>query len=300
MILVFGGDGQLGCELVRTAKNWDISLTAVSRSAVDITDPLGVGATINDSKPRLVVNAAAYTNVDQAEKEVEAAERANALGPAIISAACASTGVPLIHISSDYVFDGKKVGAYVEDDRPAPINVYGRTKLDGETAVRRSLKHHVILRTSWLYGEFRHNFLKTIVRLAQDRDELRVVADQYGCPTSTRTLSAAILKMAPRVIAKEHVWGTYHFAGAGITTRHDFAAVIVATQSQLTGRSPKIVPISTAEFPTVAPRPQNSSMDCGLFKRVFGVQLRWWREEVEEITKLILLGQQPIMKNYVA
>ncbi len=170
-------------------------------------------AAIAQHRPALVVNAAAYTKVDLAESEAQAAFRVNADGAGIIGAACA--GIPLVHISTDYVFDGAKSSPYLEDDPVAPLNVYGQSKAAGERAVRETSPHHVIIRSSWIYGEFGHNFLKTMLRLAATRDELRVVADQHGSPTSTRDLSAALLTIAPRLIAGEDVWGTYHFTATG-------------------------------------------------------------------------------------
>ena len=300
MIVVFGGNGQLGQELARAAVTNGIPLTAVGRSSVEIADRAAVERALGTLRPSLVVNAAAYTKVDQAETDVEAAERGNALGPGILAAACAAAGVPLVHISTDYVFDGMKAGPYVETDRIAPLGVYGRTKAAGEQAVRAALGHHVILRTAWVYGEFGTNFLKTMVRLARERDELRVVADQSGCPTSTRDLAAAILRIAPRLAAGEPVWGTYHFAGKGTTTWHGFAQRIVAAQAPLTGRSPSVVAIATADYPTRALRPANSAFDCSRFADVFGLHARPWTEEADDITRAVVKAQQPSDASHVA
>lgn len=288
MILVFGGGGQLGRELVRAAAAKNTPLRALARSALDVSDASAVGQALQDFGPSLVVNAAAYTKVDLAETEVAAAERANGTGPRVIATACAAAGVPLVHISTDYVFDGRKDGAYVEGDAIVPLGVYARTKAEGEVAVRDTLAEHLILRTAWVYGEFGHNFLKTIVRLAQQRDELLVVADQRGCPTSTRDLATAILRVAPRLAAEGAAWGTYHFAGAGATTWHGFAERIVAAQASLTGRRPRVVAITTADYPTRARRPANSTFDCSKFARVFGFSARPWTEEVDEITVAVV------------
>ena len=198
MILVFGGNGQLGRELTRASAARQIPLTALSRAQADISDRTAVHAAFASQRPSLVVNAAAYTKVDLAETEPEAARQGNELGPAIVGDACAAAGVPLVHISTDYVFDGRKLGAYVEGDPIAPIGAYGRSKAAGERAVRQATAQHLIMRTSWVYGEFGQNFLKTMLRLATTRDELRVVDDQRGCPTSTRDLADAILRIAPR------------------------------------------------------------------------------------------------------
>ena len=287
MILVFG-HGQLGTELTRAAASRHVPLTALAHDAVDIADRAAVEDAVAHHRPSLVVNAAGYTKVDLAETEIDAARCGNETGPGVVARACAATGVPLVHVSTDYVFDGAKSGAYVESDPIAPLGVYGRTKAAGEAAVQGALAQHVILRTSWLYGEFGHNFLKTMLRMAGERDELRVVADQRGCPTSTRDLADAILRIAPRLTAREAIWGTYHFAGSGVTTWHGFASQIVAAQAPLTGRRPEVVPITTAEFPTRARRPANSELDCGLFAATFGFRGRPWTDEADTIVRALV------------
>lgn len=292
MILVFGGNGQLGQDLVRAAAATQVPLAALTRAQIDIADEPAVRGAIAQHQPALVVNAAAYTKVDMAEKEPEAAHAANATGPGILARACAVLNIPLVHVSTDYVFDGSKPGAYVESDPIAPLGVYGASKAAGEAAVRERLREHVIVRTAWVYGEFGHNFLKTMLRLAASRDELRVVADQRGCPTSSADLARAILAIAPRLIAREDVFGTYHFAGAGVTTWHGFAERIVAAQAPLTGRNPKVTAITTAEYPTPARRPANSELDSAKFARVFGVRARSWEEETDRITRALLAAQQ--------
>lgn len=290
MILVFG-NGQLGQELARAARMRSTPLRALARADVDIAQRDALASAVQRWRPVMVVNAAAYTKVDAAETDVDAATRANAIGPGVLAQACADAGVPLVHVSTDYVFDGTKSEAYVETDPIAPLGVYGRTKAAGEAAVRDALPRHVILRTSWVYGEFGHNFLKTVLRLAQTRDELRIVADQRGCPTSTRELASAILDIAPRLTAREDIWGTYHFAGTGVTTWHGFAARIVAAQAPVTGRKPRVTAIATAEYPTAAQRPANSELDSGLFARTFGVRARPWGEEADAIARIAASAQ---------
>jgi dTDP-4-dehydrorhamnose reductase len=292
VILVFGGDGQLGQELARLAARREIALTTLTHAQADIGDPAAVAAALDEHEPSLVVNAAAYTNVDRAETETSAAFAANALGPAVLADASADAQLPLLHISTDYVFDGTRARPYRESDPINPINAYGRGKAAGEAAVRQAQPRHVILRTSWLYGAFGHNFLKTMVRLAQEREELRVVADQRGSPTSTRDLANAILRIAPRLTLGEGVWGTYHFTGSGVTTWHGFAFAIVAAQAPLTGRKPRVIPITTAEFPTPARRPANSELDCSRFAQTFGFRAREWAQEAAEITQAVVLTQQ--------
>jgi dTDP-4-dehydrorhamnose reductase len=288
LILVFG-NGQLGQDLVRAGAARQVPLIALERAQADICDPAAVRAAIAYHRPALVVNAAAYTKVDLAESEAQTAFRVNEGGAANIGVACA--GIPFIHISTDYVFDGAKRGPYLEDDPIAPLNVYGQSKAAGEQAVRATSPRHVIIRSSWIFGEFGHNFLKTMLRLAATRDELRVVADQHGSPTSTRDLSAALLTIAPRLIAGEDVWGTYHFTSTGATTFHGFASRIVAVQAPLTGRTPRVTAITTAEFPTPARRPANSMLDCGKFERVFGFRGRPWTEETDAITSALVTSQ---------
>jgi dTDP-4-dehydrorhamnose reductase len=286
VILVFG-QGQLGQELVRSARERGTPLVALPHAEADIADRAAVEGAITRHRPALVVNAAAYTKVDLAEKEIAAARRGNETGPAIIAAACAKAGVPLVHVSTDYVFDGSKAGAYVETDPIAPLGVYGRTKAAGEAAVRAALPEHVILRTAWVYGEFGNNFLKTMMRLARERDKLTIVADQRGCPTSTRDLAEAILTIAPRLAARERVWGTYHLAGTGVTTWHGFATRIVAAQAPLTGRKPPVIAITTAEYPTAAQRPANSELDSSLFAKTFGFRARRWEDESDATVRAL-------------
>lgn len=297
MILLFGANGQLGREMVRASAARDIPLAALAHAEADIADAGAVRDAIARHKPALVVNAAAYTKVDLAEKEVEAARRGNEIGPALLADASHAAGVPLVHVSTDYVFDGSKPTAYVETDPIDPQSSYGRSKAAGERALRAANPRHVIMRTSWVYGEFGHNFLKTMLRLAGERDELRVVADQRGCPTSTLDLAEAIFAIAPRLVAGEDVWGTYHFAGTGATTWHGFASRIVAAQAPFTGRLPKVTPITTAEYPLPAPRPANSEFDCTHFARTFGIRARPWTEETDRIVRALVA---PVEAQHVA
>lgn len=292
MILLFGGNGQLGQELTRASSAQAIPLAALSRAQAAIDDEAAVRDAVRRYNPSVVVNAAAYTKVDLAERETDAARQANEVGPGILAAACATAGVPLIHISTDFVFDGSKQGAYVEDDPVDPINAYGRSKAAGERAVRETAPAYVIIRSSWVYGEFGHNFLKTVLALAATRDELRIVSDQRGCPTSTPDLAAAILTVASRLGAGDDVQGTYHFAGSGVTTWHGFAARIVAAHAPLTGRAPRVTAISTKDYPTAARRPANSELDCSRFERVFGRRGLPWTEETDRVTRALASANQ--------
>jgi dTDP-4-dehydrorhamnose reductase len=292
MILVFGSGGQLGRELIETARASGTPLTGLSRAEADIADRPAVTKAIADLRPTLVVNAGAYTKVDRAETDEAEAFRANATGPEVLAKACAVAGLPLIHVSTDYVFDGTKVGAYRESDPMAPLGVYGRSKAAGEEAIRRHWPRHVILRTSWVYGIYGANFLKTILRLASERDELRIVADQRGCPTATADLAAAILTAAHHIGQGRGVYGTYHCAGTGATTWHGFAEHIVAAQQPFTGRAPAVTPIRTEDYPTPAARPANSELDSGLFGQTFGYTARPWTEAVDEAVAGLLAPRQ--------
>ncbi|MBN8996870.1 MAG: dTDP-4-dehydrorhamnose reductase [Rhizobiales bacterium] len=287
MILVFGR-GQVGEALAEAASAAGTPLTVLSHAEADIADPAAVATAIAGHRPAFLVNAAAYTAVDKAESEPEAAARANAEGPRVLAEAAARAGIPLVHISTDYVFDGTKQGAYVEGDPVAPLGVYGATKLAGEEAVHRALPEHVILRTAWVYAKNGRNFLKTMLKLAAERPELRVVADQRGCPTSADDIAAAILRVADAAGQGRAAWGTWHFAGTGETTWHGFASRIVDEQASITGRHPPVVPIATADYPTPAKRPANSALDSSRFAEAFGFRARPWQEETRRIVHALL------------
>lgn len=292
MILLFGAHGQLGRELRTAAAAAGIGIAGPTEAEVDIADPAAVGGVIGRSQPELIINAAAYTNVDQAESEPEMAWRVNATGPKVVAEAADRTGVPLIHISTDYVFDGSKTGGYREDDAVAPINVYGQSKVAGEEAVRESTPRHLILRTAWLYSRHGHNFAKTMIRLASERDELRVVADQFGTPTAASDLARTIIGIAPRLRGSNPPYGTYHLAGDGATNWADFADRIVEAQALITHRRPAVVPISTADYPTAARRPQNSALDSTHFAATFGLHLGPWQNAVGPTVAAILSSEE--------
>ena len=260
------------------------SLRAFDRAAADITRREAVAAALDAAHPDLVVNLAAYTAVDRAESEPAAAHAVNCAGAANVAAACARRGTPLIHLSTDYVFDGDKRGAYVEDDSVNPLGVYGRTKEAGERAVREALPRHVILRTSWVYGAFGQNFVKTMLRLGAERPVLRVVADQHGSPTAAADIAAALVAITARLGEPDPPWGTYHFAGGGgVTTWHGFAEAIFALAAPRLGPMPRVEAIATADYPTAARRPANSVLDCAKIARAFGVAAPPWRESLARV-----------------
>jgi dTDP-4-dehydrorhamnose reductase len=293
VILLFGANGQLGQEFTRQAGGRGIAITALSRTASNIAEADEVADALRKHTPDIVINAAAYTNVDLAEEEYELALRANAIGPAVLGKACNSAGIPLVHFSTDYVFDGLKAGAYREDDATAPLGAYGQSKAIGEDNLRSVAPMHLIVRTSWVYGEFGKNFLKTMLRLAAERDELRVVADQRGNPTSTATIAEAILSIVPRLLAPDAPWGTYHLAGTGTTSWHGFAERIVELQAQYTKRKPVVLPISTSEFPTKTSRPMNSALDCSRFTETFGITAAPWDQECKRVIEAVFRPEQP-------
>jgi dTDP-4-dehydrorhamnose reductase len=288
VILLYGAGGQLGQELVAQAGRAGVPLTPFAHRDADITDPKAVTETIGKTRAVMVVNAAGYTNVDRAESEPELAFSVNAVGAGVVAEACAKAGLPLIHISTDYVFDGRKTNAYREDDPVAPLGIYGKSNAEGEQAVRRFQPKHLILRTSWLYGVYGHNFLKTMLRLATEQDEIRVVADQRGSPTSTADLAEAILRIRPKLGSAP--WGTYHFAGHGETTWYGFASRIVEAQASFTGRRPKVQAITSADFPTNAKRPANSVLDSSRFAAAFGFRAESWEKAADRTVGELLIG----------
>jgi dTDP-4-dehydrorhamnose reductase len=287
-ILVFGSRGQVGRELVALAGARRVPAVGFARGEVNITDEAGVRTSIDVNRPAVVINTAGYTAVDRAEREPDAAVAANVTGPRVLAAACADAGVPLIHISSAYVFDGTKRTAYVENDRVAPIGVHGRTKAEGEAKIRETAKRHVILRTSWIYSIYGRNFLRTVVRLAAERDELKMVSDQFGCPTATIDIAEAILVVVRKLGEKPNTSGTFHFAGNGRTSWHGFAEEIVRRQAFFTGRVPKVVAIPAAEYASAAKRPANCELDCSKFQSTFGFRARPWQERVGEVVAQLL------------
>jgi dTDP-4-dehydrorhamnose reductase len=286
-LLVTGAGGQVGHELC--CRRWpaEYSITALDHAALDIADPARVVAAVARERPDLVINAAAYTAVDRAESEPDAAWAANAAGPANLAAACRDAGIPLIHLSTDYVFDGSKAGPYREDDPVAPLGVYGASKEAGERAVRAALAAHVIMRTAWVYSAHGHNFVHTMLRLAAERPALRVVADQIGSPTSAGDVAGALAAMAARIAAGEPRWGTYHFAGAGAVSWHGFAEAIFELAAPWRGPPPTVAAIATADYPTPARRPRNSMLDCAKIGAACGITPRPWRAALAEVVQEI-------------
>lgn len=285
--VVIGTSGQLALELHRAERSSAIALAAPRK--LELADAPAVERWLDETNPELVINAAAYTAVDRAETERQRAFEVNAQGPATLAAWCQRRGAALIHVSTDYVFDGAKAGSYLANDPTGPLSVYGESKLAGEEGVRNTLPRHLILRTSWVFSAHGQNFVKTMLRLARERDELRVVADQHGRPTPAAELARVIWAVSERRAAGEELpWGTYHAAGAGSTNWHAFAEAIVEEQASYTGRRPRVVPIATQDYPTPARRPQNSTLDTASFEAAFGVELRPWREGLRDVVRELL------------
>jgi len=281
-LLVTGGTGQVGGAIARLAPA-DWSVTAPTRADLDLADPAALAGAVEAGRWDAVVNCAAYTAVDRAETDVVAAWTANALAPAALAAATAKAGVPLVHLSTDYVFDGSKPDAYVEDDPVAPLGVYGASKQAGEGAVRTANPAHVILRTAWVVSATGSNFIKTMLRLGAERPELRVVADQHGCPTAAVDIARAVLSIAGRLRAPDAPFGTYHFVNAGEATWHGLAAYVFDRAATHGRPRPAVHPIATADYPTPARRPANSRLATGAIADAFGIRPRPWQAAVDEI-----------------
>lgn len=282
-VLVTGGRGQVGQALARLAPA-GVELVMPPRAELDLADPESVAEAVASRQWAAVISSGAYTAVDKAEGDAVAAWAANALGPAALAAATARAGVPLVHLSTDYVFDGSKPGWYEEDDPVAPIGVYGASKEGGEQAVRTANPRHLILRTAWVVSPFGANFVKTMLRLGAERPELRVVADQHGCPTSAIDIAATLLTLAGRLAGDADApAGTYHFVNAGEASWHELAEAVLDRAATHGRPRPAVAAIATGDFPTPARRPANSRLATARLRRDFGIVPRPWREAVDEI-----------------
>jgi dTDP-4-dehydrorhamnose reductase len=278
-ILVIGRIGQVGHELARAA--WPASLAPhfVEREQVDLAQPGAVKEAVAAIRPRIVINAGAYTAVDAAEGDAATAFAINRDGPAALAESCREVGAALIHFSTDYVYDGAKTGAYRENDPIAPLSVYGVSKAQGDAAIAERLDRHVILRTSWVYSAVGNNFVRTMLRLGAERDELRIVDDQRGAPTAAADLAPAAIHIAAAIDAGSATeFGTFHFTGGGApTTWYGFAREIFCGAAERGLRVPRIVhPIATSDYPTPAARPRNSVLDCAKIARAYGLAATPW------------------------
>ncbi len=282
-ILVTGGHGQLATALAHLAPE---RVVITGRPDFDFDRPASIASAVAAARPALVINTAAWTAVDAAETERAAAERANHTGPGLLAAACRAQGAHLIHISTDYVFDGLKGAPYTEADPPCPTGVYGATKRAGEQAVLAACPEAVILRTSWVYARAGKNFVLTMLNAARRAPRLRIVADQIGCPTNADDLAAACLAVADRLLHQPQagaaqLGGIYHAAGQGETSWHGLAMAIFETATRHGWPAPPLEAIATADWPTPARRPPDSRLDCGKLASVFGVCLPTWRPSLD-------------------
>jgi dTDP-4-dehydrorhamnose reductase len=284
-ILIIGSNGQLGRDLMQTAQDCGQPAMGTDLPHCDITDPDSIRQTLDAADQlAVVINAAAYTAVDEAESKPDLANAVNRDGPGLLAQACRQQAVPLIHVSTDYVFQGLKTSPYLPSDAVAPTGVYGQSKAAGEAAVRSHLPEHVIVRTSWLFGLHGPNFVKTMLRLGRERDELRVVDDQVGCPTYAGDLAQALLDVADFIAQRRSGWGTYHFCNVGPLTWYAFARRIFALARPYERFAVKqIWPILAAHYPLPAPRPHYSVLDCTSFEETFGVIRRPWEDALKEM-----------------
>jgi dTDP-4-dehydrorhamnose reductase len=290
-VLILGTPGQLGHELMQAAWPAGTELFGLAYPEFDMADPACVDRAVADHACDVVVNATAYTAVDKAETERDLAYAINASGVERLAAACKAKGVPLIHVSTDYVFDGTgpHPRPYVETDPVCPVNAYGATKEAGEALLRAAWDRHVIIRTSWVYASHGANFVKTMLRFGREREEMRVVDDQHGAPTAAADLAAAIVSICGQVVGKTDApWGTYHLTGAGWTTWAGFAEHVFQRLERAEGKRPKLTRITTAEFPTPAARPANSRLDCSKIERAFGVKPPRWEQSVDRVLDELL------------
>ena len=284
-ILITGAKGQLGTELLRQSPDRGFSAFPVDLPEVDITSSDPVRAAIHDAGASLVINCAAYTQVDMAESQDMLAYKVNSLGPAILAHVCSEAKIPLIHISTDFVFDGRQRTPYRETDPVSPISVYGKSKAAGDAVVEKILNRHIILRTAWLYALHGQNFVRTILRLGAERDTVKVVSDQLGCPTCAVDLAETLLTLAEAIQTQgEIAWGTYHYCGKGVISWHEFAqAILDIAKPYISLKTSQVDPITTDQYPTPAKRPAYSVLNCEKIQNEFGIYPKPWRESLEKM-----------------
>jgi dTDP-4-dehydrorhamnose reductase len=286
-ILLTGASGQVGRSVAVLAPQSGFKLIALARDQLDIADARSVSALVQDFKPDLIINAAAYTAVDKAESEPEKAFAINRDGPMHLARACADAGIGLLHYSTDYVFDGRRTEPYREEDPVNPLGVYGASKLAGEEMVRLYCPRHIILRVSWVFSEYGNNFVKTMLRLGRERTELRIVHDQQGCPTAARDIARASLIVAQRMTNGGSDWGTWHFSSTPPTTWFEFSRAIFEEATERGYTAPQLHAITTAEYPTPARRPLNSVLENTRFRDRFDVPAPHWQVELKRVVKAL-------------
>lgn len=292
-ILVTGKDGQVDTSLQQLGDATPgVEVIRIGLPEVDLSRPETLEAPIRASRPDVIISSAAYTAVDKAENERELAMSINAVSPGELGRLAEALNIPLLHLSTDYVFGGDKVGVYTEADPPAPVSVYGHTKLAGENAIRKATQNYIILRTAWVYSPFGNNFVKTMLRLGEAKDEVSVVADQHGCPTYGREIARALLLIAHRVVVDRDAGlrGIFHLTGQGETTWAGFAEAIFAA-AEARGRRPvRVREILTSEYPTPAKRPSNSRLSGKKLSEIYGLQLDPWQVSLNDCLNQ-LVGQ---------
>ncbi len=292
-VLVTGGSGQVGTELARHAWPAGWEAVALTRADLDLSDAAAIAAKVAERPWAAIISAGAYTAVDKAEGDVVTAWQVNAIAPAALAAAAKAAGIPIVHVSTDYVFAGDKQGAWEVDDPVAPLGVYGASKLGGELAVRTSGARHAIVRTAWVVSAHGANFVKTMLRVGADRPTLRVVADQQGSPTGAADLAKALAAMAVRLAEDADApTGTYHFSNAGPTSWHGFAEEIFRQSATRGGPSPSVEAITTADFPTPATRPANSLLSHRAIERDYGIRPQPWQSALGDILDELLGAPQ--------
>lgn len=282
-ILVTGANGQVGQELVALSATLSVhQVVALTKSQLDIANIQAVAEAVERYQPQVVVNAAAYTKVDVAETEVKLNHQVNVEGPENLAKVCQAKGIPLIHISTDYVFDGTASMPYQEDHPAAPVNAYGQAKLAGERAVQKQCQKYLILRTSWVFSTYGHNFVKTMLKLMQDRETLSIVSDQIGGPTYAKDIARTILVVMEKLTPDFQAWGVYHYAGEPTVSWFEFAQQIMPIAQQRGGKIQHLIPIKTVDYPTPAKRPLYSVLSQAKIQRVFGVKPSDWKRALQE------------------
>lgn len=285
-VVVTGADGQVGSLIRVKANAYPFKICALNREALDITSPQSILDAIDKYKPRLIINCAAYTAVEQAEKNKRQALHVNDYAVQLLGKACLQADIPLFHISTDYVFDGAKRDPYNEEDEAVPQNSYGASKLAGEKSLQQILERHLIIRTSWVFSEIGNNFVKTMLRLSAQNNRIKVVSDQISAPTSAHSLAEILLTLAHKFIQEgELKWGVYHYANYPYCSWFDFAKEIFdqATKKNLIAVEPTVDPVSSEQFASLVKRPQFSRLDCGKIDNYISGCLRDWRIELSNV-----------------
>ena len=292
-IAVTGKNGQVATALKVLARP-GLEIKTLGRPELDLKEPQSILGAIRATSPDAVISAAAFTAVDIAESNIDAAFAVNRDGARAVAKAAAELGVPIIHLSTDYVFDGTKTTPYVEDDSTAPVSVYGRSKLEGELAVAAEAPNHVILRTSWVYSPYGNNFLKTMLKLADRQDVISVVSDQFGCPTSALDIAQGIINIAKRLRTNNSpkLRGVFHIAGGGHTSWAGLAKLTFSVLEDQTGRHVSVREIPTSAYPTIARRPVNSRLDCSKLANSFGIRLPNWAESAHQTVMSLVAGEK--------